>query len=332
MMRLSIIASRAAVIMASFLLVSGQAQAQSRNSLAGRWTNVTLTELRSTDPRCRYAEAMTRAYDLMQSPNGMLVGTYSRIREIVSITEVPSCNANERKGGGDTRPRFDIWHVFEKSMVQGRVTIHGYKGECKGRCDDSVASDPEFEAILASDGKHLTDLEAGTSDPPLIFAPDQELEHDKRRAAEAYFKLLKPILRGDCKEFFNVSLDAAAQRTLPQESFCQLGAQMASLMPVIRVDRPIAAYAVTTGFLSPLAGKGILLGSGDVLVKRFFVVADDDSGILMAGILRKQADGGWRILSIAPRRRRAIAAQGIGRRMMPAQRSRPHRKAIRSAS
>lgn len=185
-------------------------------------------------------------------------------------------------------------------MGSGTQRLSGKYVSCTTDCRDPWTPPSTFETefVLRDGGVFsagaLTGILAAAE-----FRDSYQAQLDSAEASEAYVPLIRPLIEGKCDEFLLRSVDAGFIKRFPRDALCALAAQHRQLMPnVIRTDKA-QAYSLSLASVNGAAGP-ILLGGGDVLVQRFFVLTTDGNGLLMGAALRKQRNGSWLLVDIVP--------------------------------
>jgi hypothetical protein len=125
------------------------------------------------------------------------------------------------------------------------------------------------------------------------------MEQEEGAASNALLPLMRPLIQGDCNYFFANSLDESAQQALSQENFCAVGRSLGQLLRGVISDKSMTSHAVSLGTIRGVT-RPLLIGERDVLVQRYFILNEQQQGVVVNAVLRKQQNGSWKILDLVP--------------------------------
>lgn len=248
---------------------------------------------------CRYLEAVTATFQLAAGINNAVNGSLTRRFERMWWTANPGCVLP----GVNTSPGFtlrqDSWIVSGEPNGRDTQRLKGVYAGCTTDCKEpwTPPNSFEIEFVRKVDGMSggLLNGIVGTT----MFRDTFQTQVDSSNASESFMKLLQPLLDGSCEAFLLQSVDAGSRQRFPRDLTCAFGTQLKQLLPTIVRHERSQAHSPT---LAQLVGMGgpLLLSEGDVLVQRFVVVNTAGNGVHLSGVLRKQADGSWKLRDIVP--------------------------------
>jgi hypothetical protein len=293
------LAGACAPLLALNMALASATDALPNQEFINEWQHVTVQELASSRAECRYFEVTTRIYNLESAPNSGIAGGY--FMQVQRFWLFPLVRCDDAEAPGKDLMRFthnDGWQVNGDLVEPHRARISATHFNCMGSCSSRPAPAERFQTDLTTRAGHLQD-EALKGQIP-YFSPAAQMRATAQQAAGALLPLMRPLLSGNCNTFFRESLDADARAIMPQDEFCKTASQMYQLLPKVLYDEPVFAFTTSIGMLHPQNMPLLFGGDDEVLVMRQLVLDEGRGKIGMHAILRRQADGGWRIWRLSP--------------------------------
>lgn len=278
-----------------FLLILYGPDAQAQTPHVGKWVSKEVNLIR-LNKSCAHVEVTQSIYELVAGMNRSVYGNFSR----VSQESIWSGDVNCRLPGSDPhrKLRLDGWAVNGTSAGPNLQNLDfSYMG-CKGSCDNELRPPQKTKTRIFADGSSLK----GEVIPQLTnsteFQRELSAEQDEAEASKAFWSLYQPLAEGNCNQYIAQSLDDAAKSAIDAKNVCTFSYELVKLLPRVISTEPSQAYSATTGKIHGLFLGPLTLRKGDVLVARFLVVTETNTGLLASAVMRKQADGAWKILDI----------------------------------
>ncbi|MEC4593813.1 hypothetical protein VPG91_22625 [Nitrospirillum amazonense] len=285
------------LILAALLVgISFAAAAQADRNFVGKWSNLSL-ELTGRQGQCRSLDVITRSYDLHPAMNHTVEGLYTRQLQRVWLAPpaTAGCLLAGQHANKDFMLRFDNWAITPVDInTAEESSFTAILIGCTGDCGDDWKLQESFALSLRHDGDRVVETVRGSS--PMILRRSEDREGLERRADAAFMPLMRPLLQGDCNEFYRSSLDGSTHRQIPQDKFCQFGRDFSVIIGNVTTDKHKFAFAPASAILS-LGPVTMLLGDGDVLVQRILEL-NGESNYFLTAALREQPDHSWRVLGL----------------------------------
>lgn len=276
------------------------ASAQALNPYSGDWISRGVTQI-SLVPGCTFLEVRTFRLALTPGMNQTSSGQLFRSIERVWWTKMhEECRLPGEQVGVPGVSRIDGWVVTGQPVPQGRLRIVGVVTDCVGQCALPGDRPLRVEATLSLDESRIR-IVGGPPDffPSTTFTVSGRFLEYEASAQAQLGLLLRPLLEGNCNQFYLQSLDIAFRLRAPADKFCTVALQISALIPHVIRESHGLSYGVSLGqargALMPL-----LLTEGDVIARRYFVVTDAGGNVPIGAAMRRQADGSWRILDLVP--------------------------------
>lgn len=274
------------------------APASAQSPYAGTWETREIL-LKEASSGCRHLEIVVATFQLASGVNNTVTGNLARRFERSWWMSNPGCVMP----GVNSQPGFtlrqDSWVVSSEPLGRDVQRLKGVYAGCATDCKEPWSPPSSFEIEMARKPGGLSAGALKGIVNATAFRDAYQTQVDAAKAAEAFMRLMRPILEGRCDEFLSGSIDAQARQRFPRDLTCAFGAQLRQLVPtVIRHERSHAHMPT----LAQVMGMGgpLMLSEGDALVQRFLVINDAGNGIFLGAALRKQADGSWRVLDLVP--------------------------------
>lgn len=248
---------------------------------------------------CRYVEAVTATFQLTAGLNNAVAGILTRRFERTWWDANPSC----AMPGVNTNPNFtlrqDMWAVSGEPQGKETQRLKGIYAGCSTDCREPWSAPATFDIqFTRRPGGMSSGLLKGIVGTTM-FRDSYQLQVDSANAAEAFIPLLRPLQEGRCDEFLLRSVDAAWKQRFSRDLICAFGATLTQLAPTVVRDEKSQALAPTLAQVKGMSGP-LLLSEGEVLVQRFLVVNAAGNGVVLAGVLRRQEDGSWKLRDLVP--------------------------------
>ncbi|USX26049.1 hypothetical protein NHH73_26370 [Oxalobacteraceae bacterium OTU3CINTB1] len=262
----------------------------------GRWISREVS-IDRVSPGCEFINEIESSYDLAGGINGATIGTFRRIwQRHVWSTDI-HCQLPAEGGKKPVTLRFDSWGVMGEYANQTRQNVSAAYLGCQGDCKQEFEIGIQFQMhLIYENGELLGQVVPGITNT-VKYESAFSVERNQVAASSAYWPLFKPLTEGNCNQFVNKSLDADT-RTRVHPKFCEYGYGLAKILPKVFTTEPVYAFAATLGTVRGVNGP-IVLRSGDVLVARMLVWGgNEDGGVFTGAVMRKQADGTWKIADL----------------------------------
>lgn len=273
---------------------------RAQSPLTGSWISRELRFANSA-PSCVYIESVASSFDLQPGLNRTTSGIFTRTLQRVawSIDLERKCVLPGKHDARDFMMRFDTWYASGEYIDTARQKFTLTSAGCTGDCGDQLAFAKSFSINLQRAGDGVI----GDVVPGVIASTRYQAKFDMTRneaaATAAFLDLYRPLLEGNCNQFYNNSLDPDGRRKINQNYLCTYARQVAAMTPPVLSSEPTFEFAASLGTINGLMGP-ISLRPGDVLVRRFLVLDADGSGVPTNAVLRKQSDNSWRIVDMVP--------------------------------
>lgn len=264
----------------------------------GKWISKEIKLIR-LDKSCAYVEVVQGIYELVAGLNHSIYGTFSRIAQQNIWSGDPACTlpGSDHPQG---KVRFDGWAVNGTYVSPSDQDVDfSYMG-CKGNCETDPYASRGIKTRIFADGSVLKQQAISTIVNTTEFRKEITVEQEEAEASRAFWQLYKPLAEGSCNQFINQSLHAATKSKADMKSVCTFSYELAKLLPGVLTTEASHSYLATNGNVQGIFLGPIALSSGDAVVARFLVLRSDNFGIFAGAVLRKQADGAWKILDIVP--------------------------------
>jgi hypothetical protein len=296
-MRISLSLVCAAGLLTVFISVKASADGSGRFS--GQWIAVFFDGTFEVAKGCRFADVLTRTYDLSRNDDGRATGQYVVQQHRLWIGKNDKhCEIPDHEPKMDSYYRSDSWSLIGSLDQVGRLHLSAVHLACLGQCERFAAAS-QFETILEFDGENIIDGIGGPPDKLLVF--EDQARHDRREAeaAKAFRPLLQPLIDRDCNEFYKSSLDLGVKLLIdpPQDIYCRVQAPTVSILSRLTVSHPSFSIAASNGVaLSIFADAGTVpvLLADDAIVQEFLSSADGSATLMVTMVLRLQPNGSWR--------------------------------------
>jgi hypothetical protein len=272
--------------------------AQAQSALVGRWHSREVHLVR-VDATCVYVENTEAIFDLASGINSTLIGTFSRVFHRAVWSTTPTCTLPGVHALRDVMMRFDKWSVISDYIDAARQHIVAHGTGCSGDCADPLKFPQKFEMQLQRNGPVLTAEPLSGVVNSVKYRSSLEFEQNEAGATKAFWDLYKPLVEGNCNQFFVHSLDPEIKRRISQGVLCKYGHQLAELTPLVMRTEPAYAFSASIGTVPALTGP-LLLRPEDVLVQRFLVFDQGGSGVAAGAVLRRNEDNIWKIVDFVP--------------------------------
>lgn len=277
------------------ILFGPDARAQSAH--VGKWTSKEINLIR-LGKSCAYVEVTQSIYELLAGMNRSVYGNFNRL----SQQSIWSGDLNCRLPGSDPngKMRLDGWAVSGTPASPNLQNLDfSYMG-CKGSCENELRLPQKTKTKIFADGSSLKGEVIFRVTNSTEFRRDLSVEQDEAEASKAFWPLYQPLAQGNCNHYLTHSLDAEAKGAVDAKNVCTFSYELVKLLPHVIGTEPSQAHSAAKGNIQGLFLGPLTLRTGDVLVARFLVVTETSMRVLAGAVMRKQADGAWKILDIVP--------------------------------
>lgn len=286
-----------ALLLTLLLSAALPGRAAAQNPFAGVWESREVV-IKEAEPGCRYVESLTAIFQLTAGINNTVDGFLTRRFERNWWLAGPSCQMP-----GAASPLFtnrqDSWRVHGEPSGKATQQIKAVYDSCTTHCKEPW-DPPQTIAVdlVRRDGGLTSGLLQGVT-ATTRYRDSFRAQLDAAEASEAMMALLLPLVEGRCDEFITGSVDPDSKKRFPRDPLCAMSAMYKQLVPNIIRHEKAQAYSVSLGQVNGGAGP-LLMSEGDALVQRFVVFNNAGNGVFMGAVLRKQADGKWRVIDVVP--------------------------------
>lgn len=287
----------AAAVLAGTLMTS--AASADVQAFVGSWRHTVISEDDRSKLSCRTLTVTVRRYMLQHAPNRSLVfGQYSLATHRIWLGPTTGCESPSTLA--NMGQRADWWAVRGSAEDDGRLSIVAEHDRCYGGCAGEAAV-KAFSTELSLRRGSLVDVIEETNQR-LYFLEDEVASDFELEASQHLFPLLRPLHEGNCIAFLEDSMDPQVSSSFSRTEFCMSAQRIAKLLGDVIANEPIQSIHFNRATLFNHADqrRWSINGGGDVLVEYLIKLDGQGNGVLSSAIMRRQPDGGWKVLHFMP--------------------------------
>ena len=272
------------------LAASAGAQVQ---TISGDWTELRLTEGHTDDPMCQYLDVEQLHYTLIPGPNRTVKGSLVRQISRTWLSPKPTCVLPGLHENPGYFLRWDTWTIWGEQTSENTLELNAVFIEFKG---DAVDSDPhDFETELRRTGSRIYEVSKDPEGLIRLVTLTSQREKEEASASEAFLPLIKPLLKGNCNEFYAISLHSDTRFEIPVDQACSIFRPLADIFKGMIYDQPVEVWRLSLGTIQN--GSSLrLLPDGDVIVVRSLILNSDGGNVRVAVVLRRDKNDDWKII------------------------------------